>query len=165
MNVASHACVVALLLCGTTGCGYTAGSGLAEQGVRTVFVEVVGNETWRQRLEAELALAVSRELAASTELVPADRRHADAVLQVSLTNEQERTLVPGPRSSPVREGAFEVTIRVRLRRCRDDRLLVDRPVADRTEFRDPIGEDLTSARQELVADLARKIALALEVGF
>lgn len=149
----------------TTACGYTVGSGLADQGVRTVFVEVVGNETYRQRLEAELALAVSRELAVSTDLLPADRHNADAILQVSLTDERERTLVPGPRTSPVLEGAFEVAVRVRLRRRHDDRLLVDRPVTDRTEFRDPIGEDLTSARAELVADLARKIALALEVGF
>ena len=36
---------------------------------------------------------------------------------------------------------------------------------DRTEFRTPIGEDLTSARNELVEDLARKIALALESDF
>jgi len=43
--------------------------------------------------------------------------------------------------------------------------LVDHVVADRAEFRDPIGEDLTSARREMVADLARKIVLALETRF
>jgi hypothetical protein len=39
---------------------------------------------------------------------------------------------------------------------------VDRRLLDRTEFRAPLGENLTSARAEMAEDLARKIALALE---
>jgi hypothetical protein len=41
--------------------------------------------------------------------------------------------------------------------ARDGRVLLERRVTDRTEFRSPIGEDLTSARREIVEDLARKI--------
>ena len=44
-------------------------------------------------------------------------------------------------------------------------MLLERRLLDRTEFRDPIGENLTTARSELVVDLARKITLALESGF
>ncbi len=33
------------------GCGYQFGTGLPERGVRTVALAVVGNETYRQRLE------------------------------------------------------------------------------------------------------------------
>jgi uncharacterized lipoprotein YmbA len=155
-------CAWGLLLC---SCGYSLGSGLPERGVRTVHVQVVGNATWRQRLEAELTAALSRELSVSSGLLPAGERAADAVLEVELQDERERTLVTGSRTDPVREGAEEVHVRVRLRANRDGRLLVDRRIADRAEFRSPIGENLASARAELVADLARKIALALEAGF
>lgn len=142
-------------------CGYTFGSGLPEQGVRRIALLVVGNETWRQRLEVELNSALARELPVSTDLVLADRRHADAVLQVVFVDARERTLVAGSRDDPVREGALEAAVRMRLLR-RDGTLLFERRLLDRTEFRSPIGEDLTSARVELAEDLARKIALALE---
>ena len=152
---------VALLLLLASGCGYTFGSGLPEQGVRSIALQVVGNETYRQRLEVELGAALARELPVSTDLVLADQRHADAILEVVFTDARERTLVSGSRTDPVREGALEAAIRMRLLR-RDGTVLLERRLLDRTEFRDPIGEDLTSARSELAEDLARKIALALE---
>lgn len=147
------------------GCGYTAGSGLPERGVRTVHLRAPGNETWRQRLEAELGLAVSRELAVSSDLLPGTAADADAVLELIVEQERERTLVLGDRTAPVREGAQEAAVRMRLWRRATGEVLVDRFVTDRAEFRDPIGEDLVSARAELIEDLARKIVLALETAF
>lgn len=146
-------------------CGYVAGTGLHERGVRTVHVTAAGNDTYRQRLEAELSLAVSRELAVSSDLLPASRNTADAVLELTITEDRERTLVLGGRDAPVLEGAFAGAVHVRLWNRTTGDVLVDRVVTDRTEFRDPIGEDLTTARDELVQDLARKIVLALETSF
>lgn len=146
------------------GCGYTVGSGLPARGIRTVALDVVANDTFRQRLEVELSQALSRELPVSSDLVLADRRRADAILQVVFTDAEERTLVVGGFDSPVREGAFEGRVRMRLLRP-DGSLVLERLVLDRTEFRSPIGENLTSARQELVEDLARKVALALTDDF
>lgn len=143
------------------GCGYAFGSGLPQQGVRTVALFVVGNDTYRQRLEVELGAALARELPVSTDLTLADRRQADVLLQVVFTDARERTLVTGSRTDPVREGALEAAVKLRLVR-RDGTLLLERPLLDRTEFRTPIGENLSSARVELAEDLARKIALALE---
>jgi hypothetical protein len=157
-------CLLAPCLLGTSSCGYTFGTGLHQQGVRTVALAVVGNESYRQRLEVELSAALARELPVSTDLQFCARDHADATLQVVITDVRERTLVPGNRTAPVREGALESAVRMRLVR-RNGEVLLDRVLLDRTEFRDPIGEDLTNARGEVVADLARKIALALESGF
>lgn len=145
-------------------CGYSFGTGLDRIGVRTVALAVVGNDTFRQRLEVELGAALARELPVSTDLTLADRRTADALLQVVLTDARERTLVTGGRADPVREGAFHAAVWVRLV-GRDGRVMLERRITDRTEFRSPIGEDLTSARAELVEDLARKIALGLEADF
>jgi len=146
-------------------CGYSSGTGLGDQGIRRVHVTAVANETYRQRLEVELSAAVSRELAVSSDLWPSPRDQADAILEIRIVEEHERTLVSGDRTSPVVEGAQAVNLQVRLVDCRTGRAVIDRRIADRAEFRTPIGEDLTSARQELVEDLARKIVLALETGF
>jgi hypothetical protein len=159
------ALAIALL---AAACGYSMGSGLPERGVRTIALDVVGNDTFRQRLEAELGAALARELPVSSDLTLADRSRADAVLDVVLQSADERTLVVGRRdganpilSDPVREGAFAAAVWIRLV-GRDGTVVVERRITDRSEFRSPIGEDLTSARKELVEDLARKIALALE---
>jgi hypothetical protein len=149
-----------LAVAALAACGYTSGTGLDRLGVRTVALDVVGNDTFRQRLEAELSAALARELPISSDVVLADRRRADAILQVVLTSEEERTLVVGPRTDPVREGAFAAAVSVRLV-ARDGSTLLERQLTDRTEFRSPIGENLTTARAELVEDLARKIALSL----
>jgi Lipopolysaccharide-assembly len=148
-----------------SACGYTFGSGLPAQGIHTVHLKVVANETWRQRLEVQLGAALSRELYATSDLEPADAEAADAILEVVLQDERERTLVTGDRTDPVREGAQEAVVRMRLVARRTGRVLIDRPILDRVEFRSPIGENLASAGSELVSDLARKIALALETRF
>ncbi len=157
-------CAPALLAALAGGCGYTFGSGLHRLGVRTVALDVVGNDTFRQRLEVELGAALSRELPVSSDVVLADRARADALLQVVLTDADERTLVTGELADPVREGAFAAAVWVRLV-DRAGKVVLERRIRDRTEFRSPIGENLTTARAELVDDLARKIVLELAPGW
>ena len=155
-----------------SSCGYTFGTGLSEYGIRTVAFQVVGNQSYRQRLEVEINRFLARELSVTTDLTLADRSSADAVLQVVLSDARERTVVtgrpatgvPNPAYSRVREGALEGAIVLRLIRS-DGTVQLERHLLDRTEFRAGMGENLTSARAELAEDLARKIALALENDF
>ena len=166
-----HALLLPVLALGTAACGYTAGSGLHQKGIRTVFVEVAGNDTFRQRLEVELNDALARELAATSDLLPAGRREADAVLELRLGEASEQTLVYGDRGvqgsldGPTREGGLVATVHMRLVDRRTGKTVVERRIVDRAEFRSPLGEDLTSANRELARDLARKVALALADGF
>lgn len=148
-----------LLLAGA--CGYTFGSGLDQHGVRTVALRVAGNQSFRQRMEVELTAALARELPVSTDLQLARHGVADATLEVVIRDATERTLVPGTRSDPVREGSLLATVQVRLVRA-DGAVLVDQVLRERTEFRDPIGENLGTARNELAAELARRIAMSLQ---
>jgi hypothetical protein len=150
----------AWLLLALPACGYTFGTGLSERGIHSVALTLVGNDTWRQRLEVELAAALARELPVATDLRLATAGRADATLEVRLIEASERTLVPGDFTAPVREGALAAAVRLRLV-DRNGTVVCERLLLDRTEFRDPVGEDLTSARAELANDLARKIALAL----
>lgn len=179
MSRRAHSIAAMLLLGMLSGsCGYTAGTGLSKYGIRTVAFQVVGNHTYRQRLEAEISRELAKELPVTTDLILADRATADAVLEVTLTDARERTIVtgrpllnaPNP-SSPsnlsfprVREGALESAVWLRLV-GRDGTVHLERRLLDRTEFRATIGENVSSARAELAEDLARKIALALETDF
>lgn len=163
MRAARRVALLPLLLC-WAACGYTFGSGLDRAGVRTVALQVVGNESYRQRLEVELSAALARELPVSSDLRLTTAGAADAILHVVLKDARERTLVPGGRDEPVREGALEAAVRMRLVH-RNGSVLLERTLLDRTEFRSPIDENLTSARAELANDLARKITLALESTF
>jgi len=161
----------AVACCGAlASCGYSVGTGLAERGIESVAFQVVGNESYRQRFEVEISRFLARELPVTTDLRLATRDDADAVLEVVLTDARERTAVIGvrDRDNPqdfrfprAREGVLLGAVRVRLV-GRDGTVHVDRRLLDRTEFRAPLGENLTSARAEMAEDLARKIALALE---
>lgn len=159
--LASVTAALPLFACLTvSSCGYSYGTGLDRVGVRSVALRFVGNQTWRQRLEVELTAALARELPVSTDLQLASHGNADATLEVAFLSANEQTLVPGTRQDPVREGALEVIIQVRLVR-RDGKVLQDFRWRERTEFRSPIGENLTSARLELADELARRVALSL----
>jgi hypothetical protein len=179
MMVRTHGgllCVALLAAASLSSCGYTFGTGLSDYGIRTVAFQVVGNQSYRQRLEVEISRFLARELPVTTDLTLADRSTADAVLQVVLSDVRERTVVTGrpttrsPGEAPVydyarvREGALEGAIVLRLIGS-DGTVQLERHLLDRTEFRAAIGENLTSARAELAEDLARKIALALESDF
>ena len=161
------------ICCALSACGYTVGTGLAERGIESVAFQVVGNESYRQRFEVEINRYLSRELPVTTDLRLARRDQADAILQVVLTDARERTAVigvrdpanPQDRSYPrTREGVLLGAVTVRLI-GRDGTVHIDRQILVRTEFRAPLGENLTSARAEMAEDLARKIALALESDF
>lgn len=152
---------LALLL---AACGYQAGLDLRDEGVRRVAVRVVGNETFRQRLEIPLTRELQEALVVHSNVIPASVADADAVLEVDIADVRNRTLVQGAQV-PIREGALEFTLDARLVATDGGRVLRDRRILERAEFRVPVGENLDSATREAVRDLARKIVLSLEADF
>jgi hypothetical protein len=145
-------------------CGYTAGFDLAERGLRTVHVQVVGNQTFRQRLEEPLTRQLYELLPIHTGLVLASAAGADAVLTVDILAVEGRSLVQGTLH-PVEEGALDYEVRVALHDRRTGALVRSAVVRDLSEFRIPVDENERTAVREASADLARKIALALEPAF
>ncbi len=170
--------IAALLFCvpafALASCGYSTGTGLRERGVRSVHIRAVENDTYRQRFEADLSAAVSRELSVSSDLLPGTLERADAILDLRIVSEHEQTLVVGnPKDTaapetaraPVLEGAQQMRVQILLTDRRTGQKLIDKTVLDRAEFRTTLNEDLATVRKELVEDLARKIVLALESSF
>lgn len=153
-----------LLALAVPACGYTAGMPMAAGGFRTVAIGVVANDTFRQRLEIPLTRNLYELLPIHTSLRPAPADRADALLEVRILDIAGRSLVQGVQD-PVREGSLDYRVIARLVDRRTGKLLTERTIIDRAEFRSPVQEDLGSAHREAAADLARKIVLALEPDF
>ncbi|MHC5062412.1 MAG: LPS assembly lipoprotein LptE [Planctomycetota bacterium] len=153
--------LTACLLLGS--CGYS--MGYQDSGaVRSIAVEVAGNQTFRQRLEIPLTRELNRALHVYSDYQPASFSTADAILSVEIVDIRGRNLVSAG-GLPVQEGALDFTAEVKLRDRRSGELLRQLTRVDQAEFRIPVGESETSAELEAVSDLARKIVLALEGDF
>lgn len=152
-----------LVFAGLSGCGYAVGVGEFGAGARTIAVEIPRNRTFRQGIEVPLAREIQRALARHTDMVVADGSRAEVILRVDLQDIDGRGIVRD--ATPVREGSFDFRAIATLHQRASGRLLRRREVLDRAEFRVPVGESRTSAIDEAVSDLARKIVLALEGPF
>lgn len=146
-----------------TACGYTMGFS-GKPGIRTVAIEVVRNETFRQRIEQPLTRELYKDLNVYTDYRRAPRATADAILIVTLTEIRNQTLVQG-QVTPVEEGSIAIVANVQLRDRRSGDVVVARQIRDIAEYRVPLGENQETAGAELVSDLAKKIMLALERDF
>jgi hypothetical protein len=103
LEVIHRASIYTLLLAVLpAACGYTSGFDLASGGTRKIAVQIAGNQTFRQRLEIPLTHELVRQLPIRTGLIITSHSDADAILEVSINDVLDRTLVIG--STPVLEG-------------------------------------------------------------
>ncbi|MBI85746.1 MAG: hypothetical protein CMJ81_21330 [Planctomycetaceae bacterium] len=164
LEVIHRASIYTLLLAVLpAACGYTSGFDLASGGTRKIAVQIAGNQTFRQRLEIPLTHELVRQLPIRTGLIITSHSNADAILEVSINDVLDRTLVIG--STPVLEGGLIFAVKMRLVDQKTGSVLRERTIMDRAEFRVPIGENAVSATSEAAHDLARKVLLALESDF
>lgn len=144
-------------------CGYT----FAHDGAgarQSVAVRVVDNRSFRQRIEVPLTRRILEQLPVLGPYVPAAADAADLVLTVEIVEIEGETLA-GVGRTPVREGALEFAVVVRLLDAASGVVRKERRLTDRAEFRVAVGETESSAIDEAAYDLARKIVLALDDDF
>lgn len=147
-----------------TGCGYSVGlDTFGSAGVRTVAVDIADNRTFRQGLEVPLTREVFSMLARHSDLTPAPRGQADAILQIVLVEARGEVLVRD--AHPVREGSIDFLAKITLTERSTGQVLRQAEVLDRGEFRVTVAETTQSATDEALSDLARKIVLTLEGEF
>ena len=146
-----------------SSCGYAIGFQPVVPGIRTVAVQVVSNQTFRQRLERDLTRSIARQLSEYSPYRHAPSNRADAILRVEIVAIRNSSIVIGG-GRPVREGALDAIVRIQLIERRTGEILVDTRLRDIAEYRTLIDENETTARPELVSDLGRAIMLALEGG-
>lgn len=154
-------------------CGYTvgfaAGDGLAPGG--RIGLQVVGNETLRQRFELPITRNLQEQLPIHAGLRPVAPGRAESTLEVEIVDVRNRSMAgpgrpettPGlpPRNIPVREGALEFGVLARVRNAIDGEIIREWQVLDRAELRIAVGETEDTALAESSFDIARKIATRL----
>ena len=146
-----------------TACGYTAGTNLQDEGVRSVAVEVVGNETFRHRYEIPLTRDLNQALMQYAGVSTGSHSTADAILTVDINEVQEKTLRAG--NPPVEEGQLTFLVSAVLRDRRSGRVLRQQDFVEVAEFHTLVGEDTVFAVDLASDNLAARIALALEPDF
>lgn len=152
-----------IALVAIAGCGYTAGTDLSGEGVRTVAIEVVGNETFRHRFEIPLTRDLNRALMQYAGVTIGSHASADAILSVDIEQVLEKTLRAG--SPPVEEGQLTFLVHAVLRDRRTGRVIRERDFTEVAEFHTLVGEGAGFAVDLASDTLAARIALALEPDF
>ncbi len=151
----------AALLVGGPGCAYKAGLDLETKGIRSLGVEVVGNDTFRQRIEMPLTRRLQEEVESRVRVTPAPPGEADAVLQVRIRSAREHPLAEGAHDV-VSVGSLVMVVRARLVDRRTGEVLLRGGAADWSEFIIPVGEDLDEAVRVAARKVARRVVLLLD---
>lgn len=153
----------AVLLLGTVlfaSCGYTTESMLPE-GVRTVAIEMYGNDEFYREIEFQLTRELTQEINHRTMWRLTRQKHADAVLGGRILRVRRPTLVE-TTSDLVSEQAVIVTAEVTLTDSRTGKQLERFVTSNRAEFILERGESVDTAFAEALHDLAEQIINRLQ---
>ena len=154
---------LALLILATllSGCGYTSRS-LLEQNVRSIYIKIFDNETFRRDLEFDLTKAIKEEILLRTRLKIVDKKYADSILFGSIETVTERVLIESPDAEVI-ESSVSTTVRFSWTDQRTGRAIIDKyKVAASAEFIATRNEDVKTGEIKSFVNVARKIVNLME---
>lgn len=157
------ACLAVLLLVviSDMGCGYSSKS-LLRSNVRSVYIPIFDNNTFRRGYEFDLTRAVRDQILLRTRLHVVDKDEADSVLFGKITSFEENVLIENSNDNIV-ESRASVGIDIRWVDRRTGRAIIERKNIRRpAEFIVLRNETLTSSRTEAFVSVARGIVDAME---
>jgi hypothetical protein len=144
-----------------TGCGYSSRS-MIRQDVKTVYVPVFENRTFRHGLEFDLTRSLTDKIQQKSNLKIADKDVADTILRGEIVEVSQRDIIRRDRVTPI-EARVVVYANVVWTDRRTNRVLMQKKnVQSPAEFIVSRQEDFTSAAKEAMADLAEKIVNLME---
>ncbi len=157
------ACLAALFLFLTAvvGCGYSSKS-LLRSNVRSIYVPIFDNNTFRRGYEFDLTRAVRDQILLRTRLHVVDKDEADSILFGKITSFTENVFIENSRDNII-DSQTSVGIAIRWVDRRTGRILVERnDIRKSAEFIVPRNETLTSSGNEAFVNVARGIVDAME---
>lgn len=156
------ACPVLLLLCISLGsCGYSSKS-LLRSNVRSIYIPVFDNNTFRRGFEFDLTKAVQDQILLRTGLHIIDKDDADSILFGKITSVDENVLIEDRRDNIV-ESRASISIEIRWVDKRTGRTILERKNIRRpAEFIVRRSETLSSASDEAFVRVAQGIVEAME---
>lgn len=162
---------VAAMLGGSlcTGCGYTVGQ-MHRQEVRSIYVPVFKNDTYRRGVEYQLTDAVHRQIQWKSHYRLAEGPEADTRLIGRITSIRKDVLGETRQDDP-RELQLALAVQVSWEDQRTGQLLAQEdfalnqsgvPVNATADFAPEVGQSLATGLQESIDKLARKIVGMME---
>lgn len=157
------ACLAVLLpiITSVVSCGYSSKS-LLRSNVRSVYIPIFDNNTFRRGYEFDLTRAVRDQILLRTRLHVVDKDEADSILFGKISSFEENVLIENSNDNIV-ESRASVGIDIRWVDRRTGRAIVERRnIRNRAEFIVLRNETLTSSRTEAFVNVARGIVDAME---
>lgn len=150
-----------LFIASLGSCGYSSKS-LLRSNVRSIYVPIFDNNTFRRGYEFDLTKAVRDQILLRTRLNIVDKNEADSILFGKITSVDENVLIENTRDNIV-ESRVSVGIEIRWVDRRTGRTIVERKNIRRpTEFIVSRNETLTSSSNEAFVKVAQGIVDAME---
>jgi len=142
-------------------CGYKAGFMFKTQEIRSIGIKIVGNNTFRERIEIPLTKRLEKELESYVNVKPYSPDKADAILEVVIKSADERPIAEGGEDV-VSVGSLFLVVEANLKRRIDGRILRKAVVADRAEYIIAGGEKFSDALNEAVDKIAKRVIFLLD---
>ena len=150
-----------IILVGVGGCGYSHES-LLPANVRSVYVPIFDNRTFRRGLEFDLTEAVKNEILLKTDLTIAPKHKADTILIGEIVDFREHVLVENENDEPT-ETQVEIIVDLIWKDRRTGRVLRNvKGLRETAEFIVARRETLGTATDESFRYVAERIVEALE---
>ncbi len=153
-------CIVVLFAL-ISGCGYTT-KPLISRKINSIYIPIFENNTFRRGLEFDLTNAVKEEIMSKTKLRIAQKDSADTILSGKIEKVAESMLSSNVADDIV-ESRVTIYVDIKLVDRRTGRTLIEEKNLKRSaEFVVRRGENIKTASQESLADLAETIVGLLE---
>lgn len=163
-NTTTFFACLALLLLFTIfigSCGYSSKS-LLRSNVRSIYIPIFDNNTFRRGYEFDLTKAVRDQILLRTRLNIVDKDEADSILIGKITDVDENVLIED-REDNIVESRIMVAIEIRWVDKRTGRTIIERKNIRRpAEFIVRRNETLTSSGNEAFVKIAQGIVDAME---
>src|SRR3989304_3839422 len=144
-----------------TGCGYSSKS-LLRSNVRSIYVPIFDNDTFRRGYEFDLTKAVRDQILLRTRLSIVDKDEADSILFGKISSVNENAIIEDTMDNIV-ESRVSVGVDIRWVDKRTGRTIIERKnIQKPTEFIVLRNETLSSASNEAFVRVAQSIVEAME---
>ena len=160
-TVVAYFILALLFIVPMQSCGYSSKS-LLRSNVRSIYIPVFDNNTYRRGFEFDLTKAVRDQILLRTRLNIVDRGEADSILFGKITSVNEGVLIEDTQDNIV-ESHVSIGIEIRWVDTRTGRTIVERKDINRSaEFIVRRNETLSSASNETFVKIAQGIVETME---
>jgi len=161
--LAAWLCFLSVLsLAVVAGCAHYSARSLLPENVRTIYVPIFDNRTFRRGIEVELTEALKREILAKTQLRIVAKDAADTILFGEIVDFRESVLIENVADEAVESNAI-VYVDFMWKDQRTGQILAEaRGVSESARFVLARGETVARAKADSFEDLAERIVNMME---